>query len=112
MIGTFAAVFDASYASLAPRTVHPHLLNQANGRLGASSAAASVIGPEGAGVLLAMTGSASCRRRSSAWSTPLGAAAGGVLASSFAIGPVTALACGGPLSGSLGLAWLAQLSAR
>ncbi len=44
--------------------------------------------------------------------TPLGAAAGGVHASSFAIGPVTALACGVPLAGSLGLAWLAQLSAR
>jgi len=42
--------------------------------------------------------------------TPLGA--GGVLASSFAIGPATALACSVPLAGSLGLAWLVQLSAR
>ena len=44
--------------------------------------------------------------------TPLGAAAGGMLASNFAIGPVIALACSIPLAGSLGLAWLAQLSAR
>ncbi len=58
VIGTFTAVFDASYASLTPRVVHPHMLNQANGRLEASSAAASVIGPGGAGVLLAMTGTA------------------------------------------------------
>jgi hypothetical protein len=44
--------------------------------------------------------------------TPLGAAAGDMLASSFATGRVMALTGSVPLTGSLGLARLPQLSAR